>query len=44
VALAFGLWVECLSTPFRIRGGGSGFSICKVVSEEEEEEEILDQE
>jgi hypothetical protein len=32
VALAFGLWVERLSTPFGIRGGGSGFSICKVIS------------
>jgi hypothetical protein len=32
VALAFGVWVELLSTPFRILGDGSGFSICKVVS------------
>jgi hypothetical protein len=32
VALAFGLWVESLSTPFKIRGGGFGFSICKGVS------------
>jgi hypothetical protein len=29
VALALGLWVECLSIAFRIQGGGSGFSIYK---------------
>jgi hypothetical protein len=32
VALSFELWVENLSTSFRIRGSGSSFSICKVVS------------
>jgi hypothetical protein len=32
VDLALGLWVECLNTPFRIWGGGSGFSIYKFIS------------
>jgi hypothetical protein len=31
-ALALGLWVENFSTPFGIRGKGSGFSIYKGVS------------